>query len=88
MNCINLMNEGNYKIEQARKILIRQALDDICDVPGFSNFYLHAHYVIAKLGLLLKAREECLFIPEEWSNSECKDDLIKKIEEFLIKNVR
>ena len=82
------MSKEKIKIEQAREMLVQQALDDVRATPDFSDFYLHAYYVIAKLGLLLKAKEENLFAFEEWSNPECKDELMKKIKKFLIKNVR
>ena len=85
---MNLMSKEKIKIEQARKMLIQQALDDVRATPDFSDFYLHAYYVIAKLGLQLKAREESLFESEEWSNLESKDNLMKKIGEFLIKHVK
>ena len=82
------MRKEKIKNEQARKMLVQQALDDVRATPDFSDFYLHAYYVIAKLGLQLKAKEESLFASEEWIISECKDELIKKIEKFLIRHVR
>ena len=78
----------NKTLDHYGEILIQSALDDIRNVPDYSDSYLHARYVIAKLGLQLRAREEVLFASEKWSISECKDELIKKIEKFLIKNVR
>ena len=50
-----------------RKMLVQQALDDVRATPDFSDFYLHCYYVITKLGLQLKAREEGLFASEKWS---------------------
>ena len=85
---MNLMSKEKIKIEQARKMLVQQALDDVCATPDFSDFYLHAYYVIAKLGLQLKAKEENLFAGEEWIISECKNELIKKIGKFLIRYIR
>ena len=85
---MNLMRKEKIKIEQARKMLVQQALDDVRATPDYSDFYLHAYYVIAKLGLQLKAKEECLFASDKWFIPECKGELIKKIEEFLIRNVR
>ena len=83
-----LMNGENEKIDQAKKSLIQQALDDISVVPDYSDFYLHCYHVIAKLGLQLKAREEGLFASEKWSIPECKDELMREIREFLIKRVK
>ena len=85
---MNLMNGENKKIDQARELLIQQALDDISVVPDYSDFYLHYYYVIAKLGLQLKAREEGLFASEKWAIPECKDELMREIEKFLIKHVK
>ena len=85
---MHLMNKEKIKIEQARKMLVQQALDDIRATPDFSDFFLHAYYVIAKLGLQLKVREEGLFASEKWSIPECKDELMKEIKIFLIKHVR
>ena len=82
------MTELNKKIDQARKLLIQQSLDDISAVPDYSDFYLHCYYVIAKLGLQLKAREEGLFASEKWSIRECEDELMKKIKKFLIKHIK
>ena len=78
----------NKTLDHYGEILIQSALDDIRNVPDYSDFSLHMLYVIAKLRLQLKAREENLFASEKWSIPKCKDELIKKIEEFLIKNVK
>ena len=77
----------NKKIEQARNLLVQLALDEICS-DDFGNFYRHVYYVIAKLGLQRKAAEEDLFSKEDWSNPQCKEYLIKELEEFLIRHIR
>ncbi len=82
------MNAENKKIEQARKLLFQLALDEICSEDEFSDFYRHVYYVIAKLGLQRKATEEDLFNKGDWSNPQCKDDLIKELEEFLIRHIK
>ena len=82
------MNKDNNKIEQARDLLIQLALDEICSEVNFSDFYRHAYYVIAKMGLQLKAKEEQLFTGKEWSNFQYKDVLIKKLKIFLIRHIK
>ncbi len=76
------------QIAQARNLLIQSALDDILSVEDFKDLYRHAYYVIAKLGLQLKAKEEQLFKGKEWSNPRCKEYLIKKLKEFLVRYIR
>lgn len=85
---IHLMTAKSDEIKQARWSLIQHALDEICNVPSYSNFRSNTFYVIAKLGLQLKKREEKLFDTDDWHNPKCRDELIKKIREFLIKHIR
>lgn len=54
----------------------------------YSHESLRAFYQIAKFGLQLKAREEKPFASDNWSNPQCKDELIKKVEKFLVKHLR
>ena len=44
--------------EQARKDFIEDALNEIRSIPRYGNFYLRYFYVIAKLGLQIKAKAE------------------------------
>ena len=76
------------KCEQARRELIQQAFDEIRETPDFSDLYSKIYCVLAKFWLHIKAEKENLFKAEEWSNPECKDELLKKIKEFLIKHIR
>ena len=78
------MNVENNKVEQARNLLVQMALDEICSEEIFSDFDRHAYYVIAKMGLQLKAKEEQLFTGKEWSNPRSKDYLIKKLKIFSL----
>ena len=82
------MNSNNQKIQQARELLIQLALDEICSEENFSDFHRHSYYVIAKLGLQLKAKEEELFERKEWLNPQSKDILIKKLKKFLIRYIK
>ena len=54
----------------------------------YSNFYLEIFYVIANLGLQIKAKQEKLFENEDWDNPECRDELIRKVERFLNKYIK
>ena len=76
------------KINKARRLLIDSALDDICSVDNFNDFYRHAYYIIAKLGLQRKAKEEQLFTGSEWSNPQCKEYLMQRLKNFLIRYIR
>ena len=77
----------NKKPEQARNLLVQLALDEICS-DDFGDFYRHAYYVIAKLGLQRKAKEEQLFSTDDWSDPQYKDYLIKKLKVFLIRHIK
>jgi len=85
---IHLMTAKGDEVKRARWSLIHHAFDEICNVPRYSNFRSNAFYVIAKLGLQMKAREEKLFDTDDWHDPECKDELTEKIREFLIKHIR
>ncbi len=75
------------EIEQARNLLVQLALDEICSENIFPDFRRHAYYVIAKLGLQRKAKEEDLFKGKEWSNPQCKDYLLEKLHKFLVRHI-
>ena len=74
--------------EQKRRDFLEEVVDRIRNVPKHDNFYLKAFYVIAKFGLQLKAKQEKLFENEDWNNFKCRDELIKKIEDFLERNIK
>ncbi len=76
------------KCKQARRELIQQALDEICETPDFNSLYSRTYCVLAKFWLHIKAEKENLFKAEEWSNPKGRDELLKKIKEFLIKHIR
>jgi len=76
------------KIEKARRALIQQALDEICNVPNYNTSYCSTFCVIAKLGLQMKVKEEKLFEMGDWNNPECHDELIEKEKIFLVKQIR
>ena len=82
------MNSNNPKHVEARNMMVQTAIDEINDVKDFNDFYRRSFYIIAKLGHQLIAREEKLFGNEDWSNPECKDELIKKVRKFLVKHIK
>jgi len=76
------------EVKQARWSLIQQAFDQVCNTSGYCNFRSDTFYVIAKLGLHMKAKEEGLLDGEDWYNPECKDELLRKVKAFLIKYIK
>ena len=82
------MNNNSHTIEQARQFLKQQALNEIYNISDFTNFYRRIYYILAKYGLQIKAKEDELFSGDEWSNSACRDVLIKRVEHFLNKYIK
>ncbi|MFX1463374.1 MAG: hypothetical protein ACFFBF_10070 [Promethearchaeota archaeon] len=63
-------------------------LDKIIEIQDFKELKQRTYVVLAHLWLHKKAEEENLFDAEEWSDSESRDYLIKKIELFLNRNIQ
>ncbi len=82
------MYEKSEAVKQARRELIQQTLDKIIETRDFNELRRTTYVVLAHLWLHKTAEEENLFKLEEWSKPECRDELIKKIREFLIKHIR
>lgn len=82
------MYQKSEAVRKARRELIQQTLDKICETRDFSDLKGRTYVVLAHLWVHIKAEEENLFKAEEWSNPECRDELIKKIREFLIRHIR
>ena len=82
-----LMKNLIHTKEQARAFLIQEALNEINEVIDFSKFYTRVFCVFAKYGLLLDAKEEDFLSGVEWSNPACREILIKRVKQFLIKNI-
>ena len=74
--------------EQKRRDFLEEVVDRIRNVPEHDNFYLKAFYLIASFGLQIKAKQEKLFGNEDWNNFKRRDELIKKIEDFLEKYIK
>lgn len=82
------MSRDKPEFVHARKMLIQDAMEEFIKKKDFRDFSRSAFCVIAKFGLQLDAKQENLFNSEEWSNPERKEDLIRRIEKFLVKNIR
>lgn len=74
----------NKETALKRDRFVQQLFDEICDVPEYSSFYVHIYSKIGGLGLQGKAKEENIFANGDWSTPKGKDDLLKKIEKFLL----
>lgn len=88
MNSLILMSITNHTKEQAREFLKQEALNEIREILDFTHFYRRVFYVFAKYGLQLEAKEEEFFSGDEWSYSDCRDELIEKVTQFLNKHIR
>ena len=82
------MYEKSEALQQARRELIQQTMDKICEPRNFRDLKSTTYVVLSHLWLHKRAEQENLFNAEEWSNPECRDELIKRIREFLIRNIR
>lgn len=85
---MSAMYEKSEILQQARRELIQQTLDKIIETRDFSELKRTTYVVLAHLWLHKIAEEENLFEAQEWFNLECRNELIKKIEEFLINHIR
>lgn len=73
---------------KARRELIQQTLDKICKPCDFRVLKSRTFVVLCHLWFHYIAKEEKLFELEEWENSQLRDQLIEKIEAFLIKHIK
>ncbi len=85
---MSVMYEKSETVKQARRELIQQTLDKIIETRDFSELKRTTFVVLAHLWLHKMAEEEDLFRLEEWSNPDCRGELLKKIKEFLIGHIR
>jgi len=82
------MYEKSEALKQARRELIQQSFDKICEIRDFRDLKSKTYVVLSHLWLHKRAEEENLFKAEEWSSPECRDELIKKIRDFLTMHIR
>jgi len=82
------MYEKSEALKQARKELIQQTLDKIIEIRDFNELKSTTYVTLAHLWLHKIAEEENIFKAEEWSNPECRDELLNKVKVFLIKHIK
>ena len=85
---LGLMSSKHYTKEQAREFLRQCALNEICSVSDYHKFNDKVFCVFLKYGLQLKAKEEGFFSGDEWSNPDCRDELIKRAKQLLDKHIK
>ena len=78
----------SHEMELKRKESIKCLVDPLRDIPLTADFYLKAHYTIAKIGLQRKAKEEQFFENDNWNDSKLREELILKVEDFLERQVK
>lgn len=74
--------------ERVRKNLIDHVLNDIRNIPNDSNYRSDVYYVIAKLGLQRKAKQEKLFEIGDWDKIECRDAIFERVKDFLVRYIK
>lgn len=84
-----MVYEESNEVKKARTSLIQQALNEIYNVPDYTNFSSNSFYVIAKLGLQIKAKCEGLFTNDNQANpSLSQAELRTKVKEFIFKHIK
>ncbi|MBY8990068.1 MAG: hypothetical protein KGD58_04870 [Candidatus Lokiarchaeota archaeon] len=78
----------SQEMELKRKESINCLVQELRNVPPSADLYLKAHYIIAKIGLQRRAKEERLFEDEDWADPKLREDLILKVERFLDKQIK
>jgi hypothetical protein len=79
------MNSCKFTKDQAREFLKQEALNEIKGCKDFTKLQDQTFCVVAKYGLQLEAKMEGLLSGEEWSDPNCLDLLVKKVELFFDK---
>ena len=82
-----MSEQGNWKY-RARKGLIESVMKDIDVSKDPNEVYLDVFYAISSFGLQMKAKGEGLFDQELWQKRENIEMVIKRIEEFLWKEIK
>lgn len=78
----------NEKLIQARESLVQTVLDEVRNISSYSDFKTYTFFVIAKFGHQIKAKQENLFANGDWCNPECKEALIRRVGDFLVKHIK
>ena len=74
--------------EEAKQEFIEHIFNEVWNVPDHSSFYLNTFNIIAKLSLQNKAKEEKLFETGDWTNEGQREELIKKVKDFLLRYIK
>lgn len=82
------MSQKSSAVRQARKELIQQTLEKICETRDFWGLKRRTFVVLAHLWLHITAEKEGLFELDEWAHTQLRERLIGKLETFLIKHIR
>ena len=82
------MAEGDNWKFQARKMLIESVMKEIDVSKNPNEVYLGVLYVVSSCGLHMKAKKEGLFDQELWQDRENIEMVIRRIEEFLWKEIK
>ena len=79
---------NNPELEEKRKSFHAHLIKELRNTPPSDNFYLRVFSTIVKIGLQRKAKEIKLFEDEEWNNIENREELLKKVRNFLDRNIK
>ncbi|UCC20413.1 MAG: hypothetical protein JSV62_03750 [Promethearchaeota archaeon] len=82
------MYEKSEAVIRARKELIQQAYDEICEEKEFDRLKSKVYCVLGKFWLHIIAQKEGLFNSEEWNSPNCRDSILKMIKRFLTKHIK
>jgi len=82
------MTQTSEVIKRARRELIQQTLDKICETRDFNELKRIINVILMHLWLHKIAEQEKLFESEKWLHPECRDELIEKIREFLVRHLK
>jgi len=80
-------DQDNWKYH-ARKGLIESVMKEIDVSKDPNELYLDLFYAISSCGLQMKAKKEGVFDRELWQSRDNIEMAIKRIEEFLWKEIK
>ena len=75
-------------VKETKKRFLEQIFNEVDNVSYYCSFYLTIFNIIAKLRLYNKEKKEKLFETGDWTNEEQREELIKKVKQFLIKHIK
>lgn len=82
-----MSEQDNWKY-RARKGLIESVMREIDVSKDPNEVYLDAFYAISSCGLQMKVKKEGLFDQELWQEREKLEAVIRRIKEFLWKEIK